>query len=109
MNVKNAIKLLWYYIETRYAKLLHVLGISRNTSIIPKGVYCYARDEKNSNKWHFDNGIYPIKVCKYYRSTSKNGGIACTYKGFFGFDPCLYDQCKICGKNDELDKNDLFL
>ncbi len=97
MNVKNAIKLLWYYIETRYAKLLHVLGISRNASIIPKGVYCYVRDEKNNN----------IKVCKYYRSTPKNGGIACIYKGFFGFDPCLYDQCKICGKNDELDKNDL--
>jgi hypothetical protein len=27
--------------------------------------------------------------------------VACIYVGFYGFDFCLYDQCKICGINDE--------
>jgi hypothetical protein len=30
--------------------------------------------------------------------------VACIYVGFYGFDFCLYDQCKICGVNDEIDE-----
>jgi hypothetical protein len=98
--MKTLFKLLWYYIETRYVKLLHIFGINRDASIIPKGQYCYVWDnERNINEPCTNDG-YCIKPCKYYRSTKKTRGIACTYIGFFGFDICLYDQCKFCGENE---------
>lgn len=101
--MKYKIILVWYYLETRYTKLLRIIGIKRNASIIPNGQYCYDLDEeRNANQPH-TNGGYWIKPCKYYRSTPKTKGIACTYTGFFGFDFCLYDQCKICGQNDQID------
>ena len=37
----------------------------------------------------------------------KTGGIACTYIGYYGFDPCLYDECKICGQNEEINESEL--
>lgn len=105
--MKNTLLNIIYYLETRYTKLLRLFNIRKDTTVIPKGMYCYVYDdEKNENKEPFS---YWIKTCKYYRSND-NGGIACTYVGFYGFDFCLYDQCKICGKNetwnDECDKYD---
>lgn len=93
--MKHKLRLLWYYAETRYVKLLRIFGVSRSVSVIPKGQYCYVLDEER------------YTTCKYYRSTQKTGGVACTYTGFFGFDVCLYDQCKICGENDGIDERDL--
>ena len=105
--MKHKLKLLWYYAETRYAKLLCIFGVRRSASIIPKGQYCYVWDEERNINEPCTDGGYWIKTCKYYRSTLKTGGVACTYTGFFGFDFCLYDQCKICGENDEIDECDL--
>jgi len=63
-------------------------------------------EELNKQKPTSEEGYY-IKTCKYYRSTPKTKGIACTYTGYYGFDFGLYDQCKICGENDEIDERDL--
>jgi hypothetical protein len=105
--MKHKLKLLWYYIETRYVKLLSIFGIRRSASVIPLGQYCYVWDEERNTKELCSDGGYWIKTCKYFRGTPKTGGIACTYTGFFGFDICLYDRCKMCGENDEIDKRDL--
>ena len=105
--MKNILKLLWYYTETRYVKLLRIFGVGRSVSVIPKGQYCYVLDEERNTKEPSTDGGYLIKPCKYYRSTVKTGGVACTYTGFYGFDFCLYDRCKICGVNDEIDECDL--
>lgn len=94
--MKYKIKLLWYYVEVGYAKLLRLFNVRRSTSPIPKGTpYCYEYDEERNTKEPTDG--YWIKPCRYYRSTPKTKGVACTYVGYIGFDPCLYDQCKICG------------
>ena len=98
--MKNTLLNTIYYIETRYTKLLRLFNIRKDTNIIPKGMYCYVYDdEKNENDENKEPFSYWIKTCKYYRSNDK-GGIACTYVGFYGFNFCLYDQCKICGKNE---------
>ena len=105
--MKTKLRLLWYWIETKYAKLLHLFGVVRSTDCIPDGMYCYEYDEERNTKEPCTDGGYWIKTCKYYRSTPKTGGVACTYVGYMGFDSCLYDQCKICGLNDEIDERDL--
>lgn len=105
--MKTKIRLLWYYLETRYTKILCFFGIKRDTSVIPKGTYCYVYDEERNAKEPCTDGGYWIKTCEYYRSTPETKGIACTYTGHFGFDFCLYDQCKICGINDKLEEQDL--
>jgi len=100
-QIKYKIKVAWYYIEVGYAKLLRLFNVRRSISPIPKGTpYCYVWDEERNKKEPI-NG-YWIKPCKYYRSM-KGSSAACTYVGFIGFDPCLGDQCKICGVNDGLD------
>jgi hypothetical protein len=101
-NIKHKFKLLWYYLETRYTKLLHLFGIEKDSSVIPKGMYCYNCEEDKNSK---DKICF--KPCKYYRSTEKTGGIACTYIGFFGFDYVFFDSCKICNVNNEIDEKDL--
>ena len=89
------IKLLRYYVEIVYTKLLRLFNVRRSTSPIPKGTpYCYVRDDERNKKEPIDG--YWIKPCKYYRNM-KGYNAACTYVGFIGFDPCLGDQCKICG------------
>lgn len=98
IDMRTKLRLLWYWLETRYAKLLRLFGVVRSTDCIPDGMYCYEYDEERNAKEPTDG--YWIKTCKYYRSTPKTKGIACTYVGYMGFDPCLYDQCKICGVKD---------
>jgi hypothetical protein len=97
--MKTKLILFWYWIETMYTKLLHLFGIEHSKEFIPNGMYCYEYDEKLNNR-PVDG--HRIKTCKYYRSTSKTKGIACTYIGYMGFDPCLYDKCKICGVKQKL-------
>lgn len=105
--MKHKLRLLWYYAETRYVKLLRIFGGKRNASVIPKGQYCCVWDEERNTKEPCTDSGHWIKSCKYYRSTPQTGGIACTYIGYYGFDPCLFVQCKICGKNNEIDERDL--
>lgn len=97
--MKEKFELIWYYVETRYTKLLNFFNFKKDSLIIPKGMYCYEYDEERNIKDPSYDGGYWIKTCKYYRSTSR-GGVACTFTGYFGFDPCLYDQCKICSENE---------
>jgi hypothetical protein len=97
-------RMIWYWFEVMYSRLLNLLGVVRSTEPIPKGMYCYEYDEKRNAEEPLKDGYY-TKVCKYYRSTNKNGGVACTYEGFIGFDPCLYDQCKICGIKEDYGKD----
>lgn len=99
--MRTKLRLLWYWFETRYAKLLRLFGVVRSTDCIPDGMYCYEYDEERNAKEPTDG--YWIKTCKYYRSTPKTKGVACTYVGYMGFDPCLYDQCKICGVKDSFE------
>ncbi len=82
-------KTIWCYIEIAIAKLMN-LFIKKDTAPIPDGLYCY--------KWL---GKEKVKMCKYYRFVGKEKH-ACTYVGFIGWDPCLSDQCKICGENDDI-------
>lgn len=92
--MKYKLKVLWYYLEVVYVKLLHIFNIKRTTSPIPKDTpYCYVWDEEKNKKEPI-NG-YWIKPCKYYRNM-KGDKAACTYVGFIGWDPSLGDQCKIC-------------
>lgn len=93
--MKNIFRLIWFYIEIIFVKIILFLGIKRNKSIIPKGHYCYTPIEFPSEK---NNGIYKIKPCKYYRSVTKYIK-SCTYEGYIGYDMCLWDQCKICNEN----------
>lgn len=98
--MKDKIKLCWYYLETRYTKLLMLFGYLKSSDPIPTNTpYCYLWDDEKNKQEPIDG--YWIKTCKYYRSTPKTRGIACTYVGYFGFDLCLYDQCKICGVNED--------
>lgn len=69
-------------------------------------MYCYEYDEERNTKEPINDGGYWVKTCKYYRSTPKTKGVACTYVGYMGFDPCLYDQCKICGVKDSFESED---
>ena len=105
--MKTFFKLIWYYIETKYIKLLCIFGKKLDASIIPTGIYCYCVDKERNITHPCTDGGYWIKTCKYYRSTPKTGGIACTYVGYYGFDFCLYDQCKICGINNEIEERDI--
>lgn len=99
--MKHRIILTWYCIEAAYARIMRLFGFRKDSSIIPNGMYCYEIDEDKNKNVPRENGGYWIKTCKYHRSTNKTGGVACTYVGYFGFDLCLYDQCKICGKNKD--------
>lgn len=94
------LRLLWYWLETRYVKLLRLLSVVRSTDCIPNGMYCYEYDEERNAKEPCEDGGYWVKTCKYYRNTPKTKGVACTYVGYMGFDPCLYDKCKICGEKE---------
>ena len=86
-----------YWIECKYAEFLRIFKIRKDKSVIPIGHYCYTIDEEK-NETNPING-YWIKTCKYYRSMKNQSDAGCTYTGFIGFDPCLGDQCKICGEN----------
>lgn len=74
-----------YWLEVKFTQLLYLFGYKKSTSPIPKGYYCYGREKEET------------KACPYYRWTKKTQGTACTYLPFYGFDVCLFDQCKICG------------
>ena len=101
--VKEFIILLWFYLETKFMRFLKLFRFKSDSSVIPNGMYCYTIDNERNVNQPCKNGEYWIKPCKYFRGTQKTGGIACTYVGYFGFDPCLFDQCKICSVNYKID------
>jgi len=105
LHLLTNIKLLWYWVEIKYVKLVRIFGIIPSTDCIPKGMYCYEHDKERSIKEPLKDGEYWIKICKYHRSTQKTKGIACTYIGYMGFDPSLYDQCKICNIKEPFENN----
>ena len=49
--MKHKLRLLWYYSETRYVKLLRIFGVRRSASVIPTGMYCYVCDEERNIKF----------------------------------------------------------
>lgn len=97
--MKTKITLIKYYIETLFTKCLKLFNIKYDTSVIPTGMYCYTNDIERNKTNPLTEG-YWTKTCPYYRSTNETKGIACTFEGFYGFDVCLNDQCKICGINE---------
>ena len=102
--MKYRLKVLWYYIEIGWAKLLLLFGIRKSTAPIPKGTpYCYVWDEEKNKSEPIDG--YWIKPCKYYRGMKGQCDAGCTYVGFIGFDVCLGDQCKICGVSTHNEKD----
>jgi len=81
-----------------FRKLLRVFDIRQDTTIIPKGLYCYEPDiRKNELKDRSDTTYY-VKPCKYYRKLGKeyNG---CSYLGVITNDVVFGDQCKLCDEN----------
>ena len=97
-NIRYWLKVLWYHIEVLWAKILLKLGIEKSIDPIPGNTsYCYTWNEERNEKEPIDG--YWIKPCKYYRSM-KGSNAGCTFVGFIGFEPCLGDQCKICGVKD---------
>ena len=91
-------------IEILYHKILKFFGKKKDTSVIPKGMYCYV--------FNGENGVLPdgrtyqgITMCPYYRYGSK-GNTACTFIPWYGFEPGHYDQCKICGINDNIENDE---
>ncbi len=97
--MKERLILLWYFVEVLFAKVMLRFGVKKDSSVIPEGVYCYSFDKEKNAKEPLKGGFW-IEQCKYFRSTKNGTGIACTYCGFYGFDFCLYDRCKICGERD---------
>lgn len=94
-NISRFFVEIWYRIEIF---LTWNFARKQDTSVIPTGFYCYTQDyEKNAKE--SDLGKYWIKPCPYYRQFRGKLEAGCTYVGFAGWDPCLGDQCKICGKN----------
>ena len=98
LDILYYLKISIYWIEVQYTKI----GIKKSSEPIPEGMYCYRHDGRRGvNK----KGIpwYGIKTCKYYRSM-RGSNAGCTYVGFIGFEPCLGDQCKICGEKEDFDE-----
>lgn len=92
------IRTIWIYVEVFWAKILLLFGKRKDTSVIPEGQYCYIFDGRtgileDGRSW------LGTKSCPYYRSMKGELHSACTFVGFVGFDLCLGDSCKICGKN----------
>lgn len=98
-NIIYYIKVCWYFIEVCWVKLLLVFNIWKDISPILCGMYCYVIDKEKNEKEPIKDGSW-IKNCKYYRYLKKQYA-ACTYLGFIGWDPCLGDQCKLCGEKYE--------
>ena len=101
--MKDRMLLIWYWVEVKYAQLLCLFGVRRSTKPIPKGVYCY---EYTGHQWTNTKGetINETRCCPYFRWTKTTKGVACIYSPFYGFDFCLYDQCKICGEKDDINE-----
>jgi len=91
-------KILIYYIEILLSTLRLKLGFNYSKDCIPIGYYCYKIDEEKSKSRPLSEG-YEIQLCPYYRKTKNGDNCGCVYIGFWGYDSCLWDQCKICGEN----------
>ena len=95
--MKYVIKIILNYIEIFFLKLARLVGIYPDSSIIPRGNYCYVIDDERNKIEPIDG--YWTKQCKYYRNMKGQLNAGCTYVAFIGEDVCLGDQCKICNEN----------
>ena len=86
------------YIKILYYRIRLFFGIYLPTNVIPEGVYCYTPDLEKTER--LNDGKFYINPCPYYKHI-KGLKSACLYLGYVGYDFCLGDQCKICGKNNE--------
>ena len=48
--MRTKLRLLWYWLETRYAKLLRLFGVVRSTDYIPDGMYCMSTMKNATQK-----------------------------------------------------------
>jgi hypothetical protein len=78
----------------------------QDTSVIPTGDYCYNFDDER-NKTNTQPGSHYIKNCPYYKHMYDGINTGCSYLGFVGFEPCLWDQCKMCSENIESDEEEI--
>lgn len=98
-----------------YKKLLDLTAKikAKDTSIIPEGPYCYTGIG-------FEKNVYHIDPCPYFDHIEKGGSQSdgyCHYiesgdsnlDGSDNMEGCglLWDQCKSCGINEEIDEKDL--
>lgn len=83
--------------------------LGRNESVIPEGLYCY----KRKSDWKIREDGHPyfeIDVCPYWASNPDKDEQESGYCAFLqsgdwegeGFS-LLWDQCKECGVNENLD------
>lgn len=77
-----------------YSKLLLLFGVKHNTSVIPKGEYCYTYTTKASRLVV----SYIMTDCPYYKPISKKWN-GCKYLGIITDDFIFEDKCKICNEN----------
>ncbi len=86
---------------------------AKDTSIIPEGPYCYIG-------LSYEKGVLHTKVCPYFDHIEKGGSQSDGYCHFLeegdshldgsdNMEGCglLWDQCKCCGINDEINESDI--
>ena len=75
-----------------------MINKSYDSSLIPKGMYCYAPDIEKNQCRKEDDYCYYTKPCPYYKTLGKeyNG---CMYLGIITDDIIFDDQCKMCSTN----------
>lgn len=86
-------------------KVEKLLGIYKDTSVIPKGSYCYTIRSVDMS-----NGNIKANVCPYWSkdySKPDQGNGYCSYLELGDWmengTSLLWDQCKECGINDDDD------
>jgi hypothetical protein len=95
---------IWFVVL--FFRIKRLLGFKFKTDEILNGQYCYVFDGTSGINKKTGYTWYGTKTCPYYKTLYKNKS-ACLYLGFFGWDLCLNDQCKICGVKNEIDEKDL--
>ena len=81
------------------SKTRNLAGLKYDTSVIPKGIYCYEYDKKTTemliDEW--DNGFY-VRVCPYHTSLNKKTA-CCLYTGKITKDEEFINKNKNCNIN----------
>ena len=88
-----------YKLEMLFTKLQRLFGYKKDTSVIPKGYYCYQDDDDMLTNENGEPKAVGGYYCKYYRHSLRPTHAGCTYLGFLGEHDLLSDSVKICGIN----------
>ena len=88
-----------YKLEMQFTKLQRLFGYKKDTSVIPKGYYCYEDDDDMLTNENGEPKAVGGYYCKYYRHSLRHSHAGCTYLGFLGEHDLLSDSVKICGIN----------